>query len=197
MTPRILAFAGSTRQDSFNRKLLTAAVAGAEAAGARVTRIELADYPMPLMNQDLEREQGIPERALAFKRLLIEHDALLIASPEYNSAFSPLLKNVIDWASRAESDDEPPLAAFRGKWAALMAASPGALGGMRGLVFLRMLLGNIGVTVLADQQTLPDAGKAFADDGTLLDDRKRAAVEALGATLATTVARQGAERAGE
>ncbi|MCU7851805.1 MAG: NAD(P)H-dependent oxidoreductase [Candidatus Thiodiazotropha sp. (ex Monitilora ramsayi)] len=187
MTPRILAFAGSSRKESFNKRLLAIAVSGAEAAGATVTRIDLADYPMPLFNQDLESEDGIPENALKFKRLLIDHDAFIIASPEYNSAFSPLLKNAIDWASRAESDDEPPLIAYQGKMAAILAASPGALGGLRGLVFLRMLLANIGVTVLPDQQAIPHAFKAFNGDGSLVDDRKQQAVLALGRKLAVTV----------
>ncbi|MCU7813106.1 MAG: NAD(P)H-dependent oxidoreductase [Candidatus Thiodiazotropha sp. (ex Notomyrtea botanica)] len=187
MTPRILAFAGSSRKESFNKRLLTIAVSGAEAAGADVTQIDLADYPMPLFNQDLESKTGIPENALKFKRLLIDHDAFIIASPEYNSAFTPLLKNVIDWASRAESDDEPPLMAYQGKVAAILAASPGALGGLRGLVFLRMLLANIGVTVLPDQQAIPQAFKAFNEDGSLVDDRKQQVVLALGRKLAATV----------
>ena len=187
MSLRILAFAGSSRRDSFNKRLLKIAASGAEAAGADVTRIDLADYPMPLFNQDLESEQGIPENALKFKRLLIDHDAFIIASPEYNSAFTPLLKNVIDWASRAESDDEPPLVAFQGKTAVILAASPGALGGLRGLVFLRMLLANIGVTVLPEQQAIPQAFKAFNEDGSLVDDRKQQSVMALGKKLAVTV----------
>lgn len=187
MAPRILAFAGSSRRDSFNKRLLKIAASGAEAAGADVTRIDLADYPMPLFNQDLESEQGIPENALKFKRHLIDHDGFIIASPEYNSAFSPLLKNVIDWASRAESDDEPPLMAFQGKTAVILAASPGALGGLRGLVFLRMLLANIGVTVLPDQQAIPQAFKAFNEDGSLVDERKQQSVLALGRKLAATV----------
>lgn len=187
MTPKILAFAGSSRKESFNKRLLTIAVSGAEAAGADVTQIDLADYPMPLFNQDLESKAGIPENARKFKRLLIDHDAFIIASPEYNSAFTPLLKNVIDWASRAESDDEPPLMAYQGKVAAILATSPGALGGLRGLVFLRMLLANIGVTVLPDQQAIPQAFKAFNEDGSLVDDRKQQVVLALGRKLAATV----------
>ncbi|MEW8315822.1 MAG: NAD(P)H-dependent oxidoreductase [Candidatus Thiodiazotropha endolucinida] len=193
MAPRILAFAGSSRNGSFNKKILSIAAAGAEAAGADVTRIDLVDFPMPLFNQDLEREQGIPENALEFKRLLMAHDAFIIASPEYNSAFSPLLKNVIDWASRAESEDEPPLVAFRGKTAVILAASPGTLGGLRGLVFLRMLLANIGVTVLPDQQTVPQAFKAFNDDGSLMDGRKQEAVLALGRKLANTAGKLNAK----
>lgn len=187
MESKILAFAGSSRKESFNKRLLAIAVLGARDAGANVTVIDLADYEMPLFNQDLESEQGIPENALKFKRLLIEHDAFIIASPEYNSAFSPLLKNVIDWASRAESDDEPPLEAYQGKIAAILAASPGALGGLRGLVFLRMLLANIGVTVLPEQQAIPHAFKAFNDDDLLIDDRKHKAVLDLGRKLAYTV----------
>lgn len=162
---------------------------GARQAGAGVTIIDLSDYPMPIFNQDLEQEQGLPECARKFKALMIEHDAFMIASPEYNSAFSPLLKNVIDWASRAESADEPPLAAYRGKTAAIMAASPGALGGLRGLVFLRMLLANIGVSVLPEQQVIPEAYKAFNADGSLLDDRKQQSVLDLGGKLAHTVSR--------
>lgn len=183
--PKILAFAGSARKESFNKKLLQIAASGAQEAV--VTLIDLADYPMPLFDQDLEQDKGIPENALRFKKLLIEHDALMIASPEYNSAFSPLLKNVIDWASRAESDDEPPLAAYQGKIAAIMSASPGALGGLRGLVLLRMLLSNIGVIVLPEQQTIPQAFKAFNGDGSLIDKKKQESVISLGRKLAITV----------
>lgn len=187
MEPKILAFAGSSREESFNKRLLAIAALGAKGAGANVTVIDLADYPMPLFNQDLESGEGLPENARKFKKLLIEHDAFIIASPEYNSAFSPLLKNVIDWASRAELDGEPPLEAFQGKMAAILAASPSALGGLRGLVFLRMLLSNIGVTVLPEQQTIPQAFKAFNDDGSLIDDRKHKSVMGLGQKLAFTV----------
>ncbi len=180
---KILAFAGSSRKKSVNKKLLQIAALAAENEGAEVTVIDLADYPMPIFNQDLEAEQGMPEKAHEFKKLLVEHDGFLIASPEYNSAFSPLLKNVIDWASRAESDNEPPLLAYRGKTASIMAASPGALGGLRGLVFLRMLLGNIGVTVLPEQQAIPKAFKAFSEDGNLIDTTQMHAVEKLGTNL--------------
>ena len=182
---KILAFAGSSRKGSVNKKLVKIAAKAAENAGATVTVtvIDLADYPMPIFNQDLEVEQGMPEQAREFKRLLIEHDGFLIASPEYNSAFSPLLKNVIDWASRAESKDEPPLQAYKGKFVSIMATSPGALGGLRGLVFLRMLLANIGIIVLPEQIAIPQAFKAFSDDGTLVDKTQQQAVEQLGINL--------------
>jgi len=181
---KILAFSGSSRKGSYNQKMVEIAASGAKNAGAEVTVIDLADYPMPIFNQDLEAKQGMPDNALAFKQRLIEHDGFLIASPEYNSAFSPLLKNVIDWASRATTENEPPLLAYQGKTAAIMAASPGALGGIRGLVFLRMLLGNMGVTILPEQQALRQAFKAFNDDGSLIDNKQQQAIMSLGEKLA-------------
>jgi chromate reductase len=180
---KLLAFAGSARKDSLNKKLLKIAAAGAESADADITLIDLADYEMPLFDQDLEGEQGMPEKAGEFKRLMIAHDGFLIASPEYNSAFSPLLKNTIDWASRSEGDDEPPLVAYRGKTAAILATSPGGLGGMRGLVMLRMLLGNLGVTVLPDQQAVPNGFQAFNDDGTMSDATLEKRIHRLGESL--------------
>ena len=180
---KILAFAGSSRQNSINQKLVHLAALGAEKEGAHVTIINLADYPMPLFNHDLEAEQGMPAKAHEFKKLLIAHDGFLIASPEYNSAFSPLLKNVIDWASRAEAKDEPPLSAYKGKAAAIMSASPGGNGGLRGLVFLRMLLSNIGVLVLPEQLAVAHAFKAFSKDGSLTDDKQHQAIENIGAKL--------------
>jgi chromate reductase, NAD(P)H dehydrogenase (quinone) len=181
--PKILAFSGSARKESYNQSLVQIAALGAQQAGVEVTVVNLADYPMPIFNQDIEATEGMPKPARAFKELMIAHDGFLIASPEYNSAFSPLLKNAIDWASRREGD-EAPLLAFRAKVAVTMAASPSALGGLRGLVFLRMLLANIGITVLPDQQTVAFADKAFHADGYLLDESKQDAVLKLGTSLA-------------
>jgi len=186
---RILAFAGSARKGSLNRQLVKIAATGAEAAGANVTVVDLADFPMPLFDQDLEAAQGMPAPARAFKNLLIEHDGFLIASPEYNSTLSPLLKNAIDWASRSETEGETPLVAYAGKVAGIMAASPGALGGLRGLVGLRMLLGNIGVIVLPDQLAVAQAHNAFADDGSLLDPQKHQAVTNISSRLVEMIVR--------
>ncbi|MGZ8193804.1 MAG: NADPH-dependent FMN reductase [Methylobacter sp.] len=184
--PKILAFSGSARKDSYNQLLVRIAASGAEKSGMDVSVISLANFPMPIFNQDLESAEGMPQKARQFKQLLIDHDGFLIASPEYNSAFSPLLKNAIDWASRRQ-DSEPPLLAFRGKIAVIMAASPSALGGLRGLVFLRMLLGNIGVTVLATQQTLSHADNAFHAGGSLVDKQKQELIINLGSELADTL----------
>lgn len=163
--PKIIAFSGSSRKASLNKKLLAIAVAEAKSQGAEVTVVDLKDYEMPLYNGDLEDEKGLPEAAKKLKKLFTEHDGLLIAAPEYNSSITPLLKNTIDWISRPESDDEPSLIAYRDKVAALISASPGNFGGLRGLVPLRMLLGNIGVTVIPEQFCLGQAQAAFQEDG--------------------------------
>ena len=188
-TPRILAFGGSLRRDSFNQKLATIAADGAREAGAEVTLIALRDFPLPVFDQDLETAEGLPEAAKKLKQLFREHHGLLIASPEYNSGISGALKNVIDWVSRAESDDEPPLVAFTGKTAILCAASPGALGGLRGLVHVRAILGNIGVTVLPDQVAVSKAHEAFGEGGALVHEKQAAKVKSIGAQLARHLAK--------
>lgn len=183
---KILAFAGSTRKDSFNKKLVAIAAEGARTAGANVKMIDLADYPMPIFDQDDEAAHGKPENAIELKKLMMEHDAFLIACPEYNSSITAVLKNAIDWVSRTDDSDPRPLAAFTGKVVALMSASPGALGGLRGLVHVRSILGNIGCIVLPDQIAVPKADEAFHVDGTLLDEKQHKSVQRLGATLAET-----------
>src|SRR5271165_4763264 len=117
-TPRILAFAGSLRKDSFNKKLVQIAVQGARSAGATVTYIDLKDYPLPIYDGDLEAASGIPENGLKLKKLFAEHDGLMIAAPEYNSSISAVLKNTIDWVSR-QLPGEPMVANFVGKSAVL------------------------------------------------------------------------------
>ncbi len=181
--PKILAFSGSSRTGSFNQKLVTIAADAAREEGADVTVINLGDYQLPIYNADAESSNGLPEHAKALKQILIDHDGFLIASPEYNSAFSPLLKNAIDWASRKENDQERPLAAYKGKYAAIMSASPGALGGLRGLVFLRMLLSNIGVLVLPEQHAISNAHKAFDGNGQLENPVQQQAIRQLGSQL--------------
>ena len=187
--PKILAFAGSTRAGSFNKKLIKFAVQGAQSASVPITVLDLRDLPMPLYDGDLEEASGLPENAKKFKKLLREHEGILISSPEYNSSITGVLKNVIDWASRAETDDEPPLVCFKGKVAALMSASPGGLGGLRGLVHLRSILGNIGVIVLPDQVSISSAHEAFDDVGNLKDERKAKQVIGIATGLANFLAR--------
>ena len=179
---KILAFAGSTRRESFNKRLMRIAAAGAREAGAEVTLLDLADLPLPLYDADLEAAEGAPENARRLKELMIGHDGFLIASPEYNSSISGVLKNAIDWTSRREPGEER-LVAFAGKAAALMSASTGGMGGLRGLVHVRAILGNLGVLVLPQQKAVPRAHQAFTDDGLLADPKMHSAVTALGARL--------------
>lgn len=182
--PRVLAFAGSTRRDSFNRRLVQIAAAGAREAGADVTSFDLGDYRLPVFDQDEEAAGGKPDHVKALKTLMIDHDAFLIAAPEYNSSITGVLKNTIDWVSRPDDGDAMPLPAFRGKVVTLMSASPGALGGLRGLVHLRSILGNLGCIVLPDQVAVPEAHEAFDGDGALVDPRQHQRILGLGKTLA-------------
>ena len=188
-TPRILAFGGSLRRDSYNQKLAAIAADGARIAGAEVTLIALRDFPLPIFDEDLEKAEGMPEAGKKLKKLFREHHGLLIASPEYNSSITGALKNAIDWVSRPESDDESGLVAYTGKSAILCAASPGGLGGLRGLVHVRAILGNIGVTVLPDQVAISKAYEAFGPDGSLLDAKQATKVKSLGAQLAQHLAK--------
>ncbi|MEO7298696.1 MAG: NAD(P)H-dependent oxidoreductase [Verrucomicrobiota bacterium] len=186
-TVKILAFAGSTRKDSLNKKLVQLAAQHSRDAGAEVTLIDLRDLPMPLYDGDLEATGGIPENGKKFKNLLRDHAGLLISSPEYNSSISGVLKNAIDWASRPETDNETPLVCFKGKVVALMSASPGGLGGLRGLVHVRAILGNIGVIVLPDQLSISSANDAFDASGKLKDEGKTKQLKALASGLAQTL----------
>ncbi len=179
--PSILAFAGSTRTNSLNKKLARAAAAGAEAAGASATFIDLRDYPLPLFDEDLEREEGLPENAVKLRELFLQHDGLIIASPEYNGSISAVLKNTIDWLSRRQGDEAPQIC-FKEKVALLLAASPSGLGGLRGLRHLTTLLHGIQVIVLPEQKAIPAAHTLFDDSG-IADEKLKGDVERLSARL--------------
>ncbi len=187
--PKILAFAGSLRKDSLNKKLVKIAIKGAEEAGAKVTYIDLKDYPLPVYDQDIEDSHGLPENALALKKLMLEHDGFLISCPEYNSSMSAAFKNLIDWTSRQATPDEVYLCCFIDKAVTLMSASQGALGGLRGLVHARAMLGNIFSLVLPAQKSIPNAAGAFEPNGDLKDPKAQKDVKELGATLAKFLAK--------
>jgi chromate reductase, NAD(P)H dehydrogenase (quinone) len=190
MAQKILAFAGSLRSGSLNRKLVRIAAEGARAAGAEITEVDLRDIPMPLFDGDIEREQGLPPNAKLFKRLLIEHKGMLISSPEYNTAMTAVLKNAIDWATRAEQG-EPPLVAFKGKVGGLMSASPGNYGGVRSLAMLRAILSHLGVVVVPMNLSIARASEAFDADGNLQDERQRETIRSIGAEVVTFVRKLG------
>lgn len=188
VAPKILAFSGSLRTGSYNQMLVRIAAAGARSAGAEVTELDLRELPLPVYDADLEARDGLPDNAKRLKDLMKAHAGFLIASPENNSSVSAALKNAIDWASRPEPG-EPTLVCFRDKVAVIMSASPGGLGGLRGLVHLRSILGNISVLMLPDQKAIPGAGDAFDGNGSLKDAKQQEAIENLGAKLATVLAK--------
>ena len=182
--PKILAFAGSLRKDSFNKKLVKIAVKGALDAGAQVTYIDLKDFPLPVYDADIENSQGLPENALKLKELMLSHDGFLISCPEYNSSMSAAFKNMIDWTSRQATPDEIYLCCFIDKVVVLMSASPGGLGGMRGLVHVRSMFSNINSIVLPQQKSISEADQAFAPDGSLKDAKQQNEIINLGKKLA-------------
>jgi chromate reductase len=189
-SPHLLVFAGSARRDSINKKLAAAAAKQAEALGAEVHFVDLADYPMPLYDGDLEAE-GFPPMVSAFRERMITADGFLIASPEYNGSLTPLLKNTIDWISRPQEGVAEGLVAFRGKVAALVATSPGALGGLRGLGHLRTILSGIGTHVIPGDVAIGNGFQAFDEDGAITD---KGAAARLQATLESLVHTAGALR---
>jgi chromate reductase len=183
--PKILVFAGSARGASYNKKLAAAAAGMVKAAGAEVTLLDLADHRLPMYDGDLEAGEGVPAGAKALRKIFLEHDGFIIASPEYNSSIAPMLKNTLDWVSRPDGDDAM-VAAYKGKTAGLISASPGALGGLRGLVHLRSILGNIGVTVVPQQSAMSGAAKGFNDDGSIADAGQVGAVKAVADAVVRT-----------
>lgn len=182
---KILAFAGATRRDSFNKKLIRVAAEKAKALGAEVTLIDLADWPLPLYDGDLEERDGAPPKADDLYQLFLRHDALMISCPEYNSSITGVLKNTIDWVSRQREGDAY-LAAYAGKVVGLLAASPGALGGLRGLVHVRDIFENIGAIVIPNQLAVPKANEAFAEDGSIKDAGLVKKIESLAKDLVET-----------
>jgi len=181
---RLLFFAGSTREGSYNKKLAALARHIAEANGIEAVQVDLKDYPMPLYNGDLEAKDGPPEKARAFKALLGEYQGVFIASPEYNSSITPLLKNTLDWVSRVGAKGETGLEVYQTRVFAISGASPGYYGAMRSLLQLRQILEvGVGATVIPQQIAVPRAMDAFEADGSLKDAAQQklctAVVEAL------------------
>lgn len=176
--PKILVFSGSIRSGSYNTQLAAAAVKLLALADTEVTRISLKDYPLPLYDGDLEKQSGQPENAKKLKNLFQTHDGIFIACPEYNAGITPLLKNTLDWVSRVSEAGDPPAAGFKKSVFALGAASPGALGGMRGLIGTRTILEvGLGALVLPQMVTVPAAGQAFDKKGDLEAERSAAQLQ--------------------
>lgn len=174
--PKVLAFAGSTRTDSLNKKLIREAAAIAEELGADVTLLDLKQYPIPLYDGDEETANGMPQNAKMIRQLMIDSNVVIIASPDYNKSFSAVLKNVLDWASRTEDGKRCKLA-YKGKKFAIMCTSGGGSGGVKGLPQLRSLLGVLGGDVVAGDMAIPKGETAFDATGRLQDPLLRNALK--------------------
>lgn len=170
MSVRLLAFAASTRKSSVNRRLITRLAHLAGESDAEITLLDLNDFPMPLYDGDSEEVSGRPASADHLQALFASHQGLLLATPEYNGFFSPLLKNTFDWLSRPATDGQSGMDALRGMPVGIVSASPGAMGGMRALPFVRLYLNNLGMLVTPQQIAVSRARSAFREDGSLDDE---------------------------
>ena len=189
MTIKILALSGSSRRDSYNQRVLDISARGAFEAGADVKTIRLVDFKLPIYDADAESELGFPNGALALQELVAKHDALLIATPEYNGGYMALLKNAIDWVSRPRPDGSLGTALFAGKAAALVSASPGQLGGLRSQTGMRTVLEKLGMLVIPQFFALSTAHEAFNENGGMKDANAETLVLAVGKALAGTASR--------
>lgn len=167
---KVLAFAGSSRTESVNKKLVREAAKIACEMDTDVTYIDLRDYPIVLYDADYEATNGIPENVKSIRNLMINSQVIFIASPEYNGSLTGLLKNTLDWASRSETNGTS-YEAFQGKKFVIMSASPGKDGGARGLLPLRAILEDLGGIVLPQQISISDAYNAFDAQGELKDKK--------------------------
>jgi chromate reductase len=185
--PKILAFAGSFREKSYNKRVLAIAAEGARKRGSQVDVVDLRDYEMPVFCPDEIEQNGFHPTALVFQELLSQYHGLLIATPEYNASVPGGMKNIFDWVSR-KSEKFGVTEVFQGKFAAMITASPGSFGGIRCLAHLRQVLSIMGVTVLPSEIAVTFvAGKFDGDSKEINDDKTKSLLEGLGNALADTL----------
>lgn len=170
--PKILVIPGSLRAKSYNARLAALVAKELTLADAEVTRISLADYPLPLYDADTADRAGPPHHARKLKQLVSAHQGVFIASPEYNASITPLLKNALDWVSAVREPGEAPLAAYQHRVFAIGGASPGRSGAVQSLLALRQVLSaGCRALVIAEQVSVPNAEQAFDDMDALRDSR--------------------------
>lgn len=187
---RLIVTAGSARRGSYNTALAKVAAAAARAEGAEVTEVDLRALQLPLYDGDIEAA-GLPAGALELRRLFAAHDGFVVATPEYNGFVTPLLLNSLDWLSRVPAADGLPsgLQALAGKPTGMLSASPGAFGGMRGLLFLRSFLATtLGLLVVPETQAVGQAMNAFDEHGALKDVKQQQGVERVVKSVLKTAA---------
>ena len=169
--PKILVFAGSIRSGSLNARLADAFTGELVNHECEITRITLADYPLPIYDGDYEIQKGQPENAVKLARLFTAHQGIVIVGPEYNGSLTPLLKNTIDWISRIRGKSGQDIVPYRGKITAIAAASDGAMGGISSLGHLRQILVRLGMLVISEQLGVANAASAFDDNDRLTNER--------------------------
>ncbi|MGJ4930930.1 NADPH-dependent FMN reductase [Bradyrhizobium sp. HKCCYLS2038] len=176
---KILIIPGSTRAGSHNVKLAAAAAYQFVQAGADITRISLADFPLPIYDADLEARSGVPRDAVNLKRMMAAHHGVLLVTPEYNAAVPPLLGNALAWLSRVDEPPEGRGHVFRSRPFAIASASENRFGGVRALAALRLMLTACNATVIPSQLALAFADKAYNDMDRLRLPADAAALDAL------------------
>ena len=180
---KILVIPGSLRTGSLNARLAATIAYEFSQAGAEVTRISLADFPLPIYDGDLQSKSGVPKNAVNLKRMMSAHHGVLIVTPEYNSSVPPLVKNTIDWVSRVQDGQESRGQVLRERPFAIAAASEGRLGGTRALAALRLILSACHATVIPNQLALSFASEAYDDMDRLKQPADIAALAALARQL--------------
>lgn len=160
---KLVAIAGAMRTGSLNKRLLALVTRKLEKEGAEIDLVDLRQLGIPFYDGDVEEKSGLPAPAQELVARIAAANGLVIASPEYNFSVPAVLKNAIDWVTRAKP---MPL---RGKTALLVSASPSLVGGNRALWVLRMSLEVVGVHVYPDMFSLATAHQAFDDAGEIKD----------------------------
>ena len=191
MSITILGISGSTRSASLNRRVLSIVLEGAESAGATTETVDLRGLNLPLYDGDLESAEGVPENARRLADQIRAADGVVIASPEYNGGYSGVLKNAIDWTSRpdARPDGSKSSSPWPHKVIGLVSASPGSLGGLRGLIPLRMTLAHMGCHVIGDQLGVPEAHGVIGEDGRFTDSDLEQSALGIGRAMFETASR--------
>lgn len=176
---RVLLLAGSARQGAFSVRLRDAAARLAEAAGASASVLDLRALGLPLYDGDIEAGQGVPAGAHPLRIAIANHDAVLIVTPEYNGFPTPLLINAFDWLSRLPAGEGLPsgVAVTANKPTALLSISPGAVGGLRAMNFLRQYLQMaFGMLVVPRQHAVGHAHDVLGEPGRFKDEKAEQAV---------------------
>ncbi len=171
---KIITFAGSLRKDSLNKKVCRNVMNYVQQNKlAEIEFIDLKALDIPVYDGDIETAQGLPGGVQKLCAKIHEVDALIIATPEYNGSIAAALKNALDWISREK------VVSIAGKHVLMCAASPGALGGVRGLWHSRVPFEALGCHVYPDMMGFSKAHELFDSEDQILDEKTKLRFEKL------------------